>query len=99
MKNKVNKNIPEKHVCGLTGQVFATEAEYLNHVSTATGYKPTDPEHQGSVGLMISKEALRRGGKLTKTREAEIDAQIESVKGKNVDDKIMVARREIEKGK
>lgn len=90
----MNKLIPEKHVCGLTGQVFATEAEYLNHVSQATGFKPTDPEHQGSIGLLISKEALRRSGKLTKKKEAEIDAQIESVKGNDVDTKIMVARRD-----
>jgi len=83
----------QKHICGLTGQVFNTEQEYLDHVSPATGFKPTDPEHQGTIGILISKEALRRSGKLTKTVEKELDSQIEVVKTNDVDHKIMVARK------
>lgn len=50
-----------KHVDGLTGLVFDTEEAYLEHTSPVTGYKPTEPEHQGEGFKAISDAAIRRG--------------------------------------
>lgn len=77
----------------LTGKEFDSMQEYLEHTSPVTGYKPTDPRHHGSRFLRQSKEALRRTGKLTKTREKEIDDQIAEIKEKGVDRNIMRARQ------
>lgn len=82
----------QKHIDSLTGKVFNSEKEYLEHVSPVTGYKPTDPKHHGSRFLRQQKEALRRTGKLTEAREAEIDKDIDEVKSAKVDAKIAKAR-------
>lgn len=82
------------HRCGLTGEVFNSEQEYLDHVSSVTGYKPTDIRHFGARAIQVAKAALSRKGKLTKTREAELDAQIDEVNEAGVDHKIMEARRD-----
>lgn len=54
-----------KHVDGVTGLVFDTEEDYLNHVSPETGYKPTDIEHQDVLTdgqfSKVSESALERG--------------------------------------
>ena len=84
----------QKHVCGLTGKVFNTEKEYLEHVSPVSGYAPTDIRHHGVRGLQIAKAAIARVSKLTKTKEAEIDAQIAEVQEEGVDHKLMEARRD-----
>ena len=86
-----------KHVCGLTGKEFATREEYLAHVSPVTGFTPTDLQHQGTRGILVAKEALRRKGKLTKGREAELDAQIQEVSDAGIDDKLMRGRQEAKK--
>lgn len=82
-----------KQIDGLTGQVFDTKEEYLNHVSPVTGYKPTDIEHHGTQGLLIAKKALARTGSLTKKKEEEIDKKIKKVKDEKVDEKIKEARK------
>lgn len=35
-----------KQIDGVTGLVFDTEEAYLNHISPATGCKPTEVKHQ-----------------------------------------------------
>lgn len=54
-----------KHVDGLTGLVFETEEDYLNHKSPVTGFTPKDVEHQDALtGGQFSKQAekaLERG--------------------------------------
>lgn len=72
----------EKHVDGLTGQVFNSEQEYLDHVSPVTGFKPTELEHQGKRGVLVAKAALKRGGKLTKKAEADLDEKYVRLGGK-----------------
>lgn len=56
---------PEVHACGSCGTEFGTEAEYLEHTCEATGYKPTDIEHQDALTdgrfSQQSENALARG--------------------------------------
>ena len=82
-----------KHIDGLTGEVFATEKAYLDHVSPVTGFTPKDLEHHGSRGSQVAKASLARKGKLSKARETALDSQLEEVKTQGVDHKLMVARR------
>lgn len=70
---------PEKHVDGLTGKVFDTLQEYLDHVSPVTGFKPTDLEHQGSAGIRVAEAALKRTGSLTEEVQAELEIKKETV--------------------
>ncbi len=51
----------QKHICGKCGQSFNSEQEYLDHVCTETGFKPTDIEHQGEEFKAVSEAALKRG--------------------------------------
>lgn len=55
-----------KHVCGITGLVFDTEADYLDHESPVTDRTPREIEHlEGIEGKKTvqarSKAALERG--------------------------------------
>lgn len=86
--------MPVRHIDGLTGQEFANENAYLEHVSPVTGYKPTDLKHHGVRGLQIAKAALARVAKLTKTQETAIDAEIDEVQSNGTDHKLMLARRD-----
>lgn len=83
-----------QHICGLTGKVFDSAEAYYDHVSEVTGFTPRDLEHQGTRGIMVAKEALRRTGKLTKTREAELDAKLDEVRGQDIDHSLMAAKRD-----
>ena len=56
-----NKTHTYPHVCGVCALGFDTEAEYLAHVCSETGYKPSEPEHLGKQFLEVSKRALERG--------------------------------------
>jgi hypothetical protein len=56
-----DKQLSGKHIDSLTGLVFDTEEAYCKHTSPVTGYKPTDPEHQGPGFEDIQKAALERG--------------------------------------
>lgn len=76
---------PEFHVDGLTGKVFSSEQEYLDHVSPVTGFKPTDLEHHGSAGLRIAEAALQRTGSLTKEVQADLDEKKEIIESSQVD--------------
>lgn len=71
-----------KHIDGLTGKVFNSEAEYLAHVSPVTGFKPTDIRHQGKRGVLIAKNALKRSGSLNKKAEADLDKAYVELGGK-----------------
>lgn len=54
-----------KHIDGVTGLVFETEEDYLNHVSPVTGATPKDIEHQDALTdgkfSKVSEAALKRG--------------------------------------
>ena len=76
---------PEKHVDGLTGKVFATEEEYLEHISPVTGFTPRDIQHHGSAGIRVAEAALKRTGSLTSEMEAELEATKDTVVTENVD--------------
>lgn len=56
---------PEVHACGACEAQFDTEAEYLEHTCEATGYKPTEIEHQDALTdgqfSKQSEQALARG--------------------------------------
>lgn len=69
----------QQHVDGLTGKVFATEQEYLDHISPVTGFTPKDLEHHGSAGLRIAEAALKRTGSLTEEIKAELESKQENV--------------------
>lgn len=71
-----------QHRDALTGKVFKSEAEYLNHVSPVTGFKPTDLRHQGKRGVLVAKAALKRGGGLDKKAESILDKQYVELGGK-----------------
>ena len=53
-----------KHICGVCGKEFETEAGYLDHVCK-TNKKPTDIAHQdiltGGRASKIAEAALERG--------------------------------------
>lgn len=77
-----------KVIDGLTGVEFADYKAYLAHVSPVTGFKPTDPEHQGKRGLLVSKKALSRTGSLDKGKEKEIDVKVADIEEKQVQKKL-----------
>lgn len=70
-----------KHICGQTGREFDTKQEYLEHVSEKTGFKPTEIEHQGRVGVLISKSALRRTNSLNEELEQDLNDKAEELRG------------------
>ena len=72
----------------LSGVEFATYQDYLDHTSSVTGFKPTDPEHNGKRGLLVAKKALARTGSLTPEKEAAIDANLDSVQTNQVQEKL-----------
>lgn len=78
-------------ICGQCTKEFPSEQAYLNH-SCITGYKPTEIEHLGENFVLQSKEALKRTGSLTKTREKELDQTREKVKEEGIDHKLMLAK-------
>ena len=86
----------QKHVDGLTGAVFDSEEDYLNHVSPVTGFTPRDIEHQGEAFIEQSKKALERTGSLTEEKEAELDQALERAREAKVDENLKDAlvRRE-----
>lgn len=88
-----------KVIDGLTGVEFNTYEEYLAHTSPVTGYKPTDPEHQGKTGLLIAKEALKRTNSLKADAEAIVDANLANVKATDVQKKIDDNASKINTGK
>lgn len=51
----------QKHVCGRCNDEWLTEAEYLAHNCTATGFNPTQAEHLGPEFAEVQKAALQRG--------------------------------------
>lgn len=61
-----------KHVDGVTGAVFETEEEYLNHVNAETGFTPKDIEHQdaltGGQFSVQAEAALKRGADAKKKK-------------------------------
>jgi len=71
-----------KVICGLSGLVFDSDEEYLNHVSPITGYTPKDPEHFGANFLRQSKKALERTGSLDEKTAKAIDKKIKTVEEK-----------------
>jgi len=77
-----------KVIDSLTGVEFDSYQEYLDHVSPVTGFKPSDPEHQGKRGLLVSKKALARTGSLSKEVEAEIESKLEVVRTSLVQEKL-----------
>lgn len=54
-----------KEVCGVSGLVFHTRQDYLNHTSPVTGFKPTQVEHQDALTngrfSKVSAKAVKRG--------------------------------------
>jgi hypothetical protein len=50
-----------KHIDGLTGLVFETEEQYLDHLSPVTGHTPKEGAHMGEDFIKISEGALKRG--------------------------------------
>lgn len=93
-KNKPEAVVRQKHVCGLESKEFATEQLYLNHVCAVTGFKPTDPEHQGTRFIYQSKKALERTGSLTTEKSAELDSAMQRAKDNGVDSKRVDAQKE-----
>lgn len=77
-----------KHIDGLTGEVFETEAEYLAHVSPVTGYKPTDIEHHGLRGLRVAEKALERTGSLKGAVKTDVEAKLTKVRDEEVETKV-----------
>lgn len=75
-------------ICGSCELVFGDEKAYLGHTCTATGYKPTQPQHLGANFIRQSKAALERTGSLTPEREQELDALLTEAKSKDVDGKV-----------
>lgn len=51
----------QKHICGVCSNEFDTVEAYLAHTCGGTGFKPTEPEHQGEDFSLIQDAALRRG--------------------------------------
>lgn len=82
----------QKHICGLTGKEFATEEEYLSHVSEVTGHTPRDLEHFGVQGIRVAQKALARTGSLGKKQNKEIDAKLAKVREEDVDSSIRAKR-------
>lgn len=89
-----------KVVDGLSGAVFNSNEDYLNHTSEVTGYRPVDPEHYGSRFLRVQKEALKRGGegKIKKTDETAIDEKIAKVKSEGIDHKLAENKAKVDDG-
>jgi len=85
----------KRHVCGLSGKVFRTEEEYLEHTSPATGFSPKDLEHQGTRGVLVAKAAIARGGKLKKKIERELDEKMEVINKHDINHKLMEAKRKM----
>jgi len=84
-----------KVIDGLTGVEFASYEAYLAHTSPITGFKPTDPEHQGKKGLLIAKEALKRTNSLTAVAEARVDANMATAEAAKVQNKLNSNAHEI----
>ena len=84
-----------KVIDSLTGVEFNSYQEYLDHVSPVTGYRPTDPEHQGKTGLLIAKQALKRTNSLGAEAEAKVDANLANVEASGIQKKIDVAARKV----
>lgn len=78
----------QEHVCGLTGQRFASEQEYLDHTSEVTGYKPTDIEHHGVQGIKVAEKALERTGSLKAKVKTDLNTKLSEVRAKDVDGKV-----------
>ena len=95
MSEKIKKDLSV--TCGTCGVKFKDNDAYLDHTCSVTGFTPRDPQHFGERFMLQQKEALKRGGSLTKTREKEIDAQIKEAREKGVDDKLMVASEKAKK--
>lgn len=83
---------PEKHVDGLTGQEFASEAEYLAHTNPITGFTPTDIEHHGERGILVAKKALERTGSLTPAAEAQLNSKMNEVARTKVEENLAEMR-------
>ena len=60
------------HVCGQCAAEFPSEEAYCDHKCEATGFAPTEPEHQGEHFKKIQEAALARGEekKVPETPEA-----------------------------
>lgn len=60
-----DEELAGKHIDAVSGLVFETDEDYLNHVSLVTGFTPKDVEHQDELtGGQFSKQAekaLERG--------------------------------------
>lgn len=95
MSEKIKKDLSV--TCGTCGVKFKDNDAYLDHTCSVTGFTPRDPQHFGERFMLQQKEALKRGGSLTKTREKEIDTQIKEAREKGVDDKLMVASEKAKK--
>lgn len=81
--------------CGTCGVTFPDMKTHDEHVCSVTGFTPKDPEHYGTQSMRASKEALRRGGSLTKAREKAIDDRIAEAETKGVDHKINTRKAQV----
>lgn len=84
----------QEHVCGLTGKRFATEEEYLSHVSEVTGHTPRDIEHHGAQGIRVAEKALNRTGSLKTKQKNDIEKRLDTVRSEDVDAKVREKRSE-----
>jgi len=50
-----------KSICSKCEGEFKDEAGYLAHECAKTGFKPTDPAHQGKRFAKVQEAALARG--------------------------------------
>lgn len=91
-KNMSDEELAGKHVDGLTGLVFATEEDYLNHVSPVTGHKPTEFAHmvatdenaqQRSLAARVRGTARKALEKLGVSPEEAIDLTKDLVESKD----------------
>lgn len=67
-------NQTQKHVCGVCGDEWLTEEEYLNHTCPKTNTTPTDPAHLGAEFAEVSAAAQERGAE--RVEEAQHPAEV-----------------------
>lgn len=61
-----------KHICGVGGEEFASEQEYVDHVCTRTNLKATHPFHaMGPDFEEIQRGAVQRGKDRVEREKAE----------------------------
>lgn len=81
-KDMSAEDLVGKHIDSLSGLVFSTEEDYLNHVSPITGHKPVEPEHLGPEFLEIQKASLERAKEREEVDNVKQDEAIAEVQSK-----------------